>query len=254
MSEHSSPLNIKRLMKKIISVLIIFCTLPVFAANEEIQSFSKAKRILEKKVYNNHRKTLYCGAAFNADKSIVTPKGFSTSKYVKRAKRIEWEHAVPAENYGRSFSEWRDGHKKCTSSKGKAFKGRKCAEKINSEYRYMQADMFNLYPAIGAVNALRSNYNFTMLPTIKSDFGSCAMKIDNRKAEPPVLARGVIARTYLYMEATYQRYNMSKSQRQMMNAWDKMYPVNAWECERSKVISRLQNSDNTILNNRCKSI
>jgi deoxyribonuclease-1 len=79
----------------------------------------------------------------------------------------------------------------------------------------MQADMFNLYPAIGAVNALRSNYNFTMLPAVKSDFGSCAMKIENRKAEPPE-----IARTYLYMEGAYKRYSMSKSQHQLMNAWD----------------------------------
>ena len=61
----------------------------------------------------------------------------------------------------------------------------------------MQADMFNLYPAIGAVNALRSNYNFTMLPDAKSDFGTCEMKIDNRKADPPEAARGQIARTYL---------------------------------------------------------
>jgi deoxyribonuclease-1 len=91
----------------------------------------------------------------------------------------------------------------------------------------MKADMFNLYPAIGAVNALRSNYNFTMLPSATSDFGSCAIKIDNRKAEPPIKARGRIARTYLYMEGAYKRYNMSKSQLQLMNAWDKMYPLDA---------------------------
>jgi len=100
-------------------------------------------------------------------------------------------------------------------------------------YRYMQADMFNLYPAIGAVNALRVNYNFNMLPAVKSDFGSCVMKIDNRKAEPPEAARGRIARTYLYMDGAYKRYSMSKSQRQLMNAWDKIYPVDAWEWRQS---------------------
>jgi len=125
---------------------------------------------------------------------------------------------VPEENFGRAFSAWRDGHKQCINSKGKTFKGSKSAEKVNSEYRYMQADMFNLYPAIGAVNALRSNYNFTMLPAAKSDLGSCVMKIDNRKAEPPKEARGQISRTYLYMEDAYKRYSMSKSQRQLMNA------------------------------------
>lgn len=107
----------------------------------------------------------------------------------------------------------------------------------------MQADIFNLYPAIGAVNALRSNYNFTMLPTVKSDFGSCSMKIDNHKAEPPKIARGQIARTYLYMDDAYKRYSMSKSQRQLMGAW---------ECTRAKKITNLQKSDNDVVKSRCE--
>jgi deoxyribonuclease-1 len=71
--------------------------------------------------------------------------------------------------------------------------------------------MFNLYLAIGAVNALRSNYNFTMLPNAKSDFGSCMMKIDNRRAEPAKAARSRMARTYLYTDAMYKRYSTKKS-------------------------------------------
>jgi deoxyribonuclease-1 len=204
-------------------------------------------------VYNNHRTTLYCGAIFDAKKQVTPPKGFTTTKYVKRSEKVEWEHVVPAENFGRIFSEWRDGHKQCVNSKSKAFNGRKCAEKINIEYRYMQADMFKLYPAIGAVNALRSNYNFTMLPAMKSDFGSCSMKIDNRKAEPPERARGQISRTYLYMDGAYKQYSMSKSQRQLMGVWDKIYPVDARECTRAKKIASLQKSMNNIVKSRCQS-
>ncbi len=242
-------------MKTIISLLLgIFISTNILAANQEIQSFSKAKKLLNQKIYNDYRKTIYCGATFDAKKNITPPKGFTTTKYVKRAKRVEWEHVVPAENFGRTFNEWREGHKQCISSKGKQFKGRKCAEKVNEEYRYMQADMFNLYPAIGAVNALRSNYNFTVLPSTKSDFGACKMKIDNKKAEPPEMARGIIARTYLYMEATYERYSLSKSQRKLMNAWDKMYPVNNWECDRAKKIANIQGGENTVLEKRCDSI
>ncbi len=241
-------------MKKVILLSsLLLLTFASLAANQEIQSFSKAKKLLENQVYNNHRITLYCGATFNAKKQVTAPKGFLTTKYVKRSKKIEWEHVVPAENFGRTFSEWRDGHKQCVNSKGKAFKGRRCAEKINTEYRYMQADMFNLYPAIGAVNASRSNYNFTMLPNAKSDFGSCSMKIDNRKAEPPTAARGQIARTYLYMEDAYERYSMSKPQRQLMNAWDKIYSVTAWECVRTKIITNIQQIENNIVKSRCKS-
>ncbi len=242
------------MMKTILSLLFAILATPiVLASNQEIKSFNNAKKTLEKQVYNNHRQTIYCGAAFDTKKQVIPPQGFTTTKYHKRAKKIEWEHIVPAENFGRTFTEWRNGHKQCVNSKGKAFKGRKCAEKVNTEYRYMQADMFNIYPAIGAVNALRSNYNFTMLPAAQSDFGSCKMKIDNRKAEPPEAARGRIARTYLYMEDTYKRYSMSKSQRKLMNAWDKMYPVDVWECARANKISKLQKSDNNIVKSQCLS-
>jgi deoxyribonuclease-1 len=77
----------------------------------------------------------------------------------------------------------------------------------------MQADMFNLFPAIGSVNALRSNYNFAMQSAVNNSFGSCEMKIDNSKAEPPKAARGQIARAYMYMESNYPRYSMSRQQR-----------------------------------------
>ncbi|WP_278186257.1 endonuclease [Desulfobacter hydrogenophilus] len=36
-------------------------------------------------------------------------------------------------------------------------------------YRYIQRDMYNLVPAIGQVNALRSNYSYAMIPTAGND-------------------------------------------------------------------------------------
>ena len=80
---------------------------------------------------------------------------------------------MPAENFGRAFKEWREGDSLCVSSKGKPYKGRKCANKVNHEYRLMQADGYNLFAAISSVNAYRSNYNFQMMSGTKSDFGSC---------------------------------------------------------------------------------
>ena len=133
------------------------------SGNTSNQSFNKAKRMLEREVYPEHRITFYCQAKFDANKNVIWPKGFSSDTYKTRSKNVEWEHIVPAENFGRTFTEWRDGHPECVDSKGKSFKGRKCAEKMNTEYRYMQSDMFNLVPAIGSVNALRQNYNFAQL-------------------------------------------------------------------------------------------
>ncbi|MGR5187318.1 endonuclease [Photobacterium damselae] len=243
-------------MKPLLSAVVtslLLCSSPFAVANGNTtnDSFNKAKRTLERSVYFDHRETLYCGAQFTKKKQVIAPQGFESSVYKKRAQRIEWEHVVPAENFGRAFKEWRSGHSSCVDSKGRSFKGRKCAEKVNMQYRFMQSDMYNLFPAIGSVNALRSNYNFTLLPHEQNDFGRCAMKIAGRKAEPPKGARGRIARAYLYMDKTYPLYKMSRQQRILMHAWDKMYPVSQWECIRAKRIEKLQGNINPIMAARC---
>ena len=243
------------IIKYFILLLLFSFPFPTFASqgNETNNSFSKAKKMLEKDIYKTEieRKTLYCKAGFDGTKKIIFPPGFTTAKYIKRAKKVEWEHVVPAENFGRNFKAWREGDGTCINSKGKTFKGRRCAEKTNQQYRLMQSDMYNLYPAIGAVNASRSNYNFVMLATEKSSFGSCEMKIAKRKAEPPKNARGMIARSYLYMHQTYDRYAMSGQQLKLMNAWHKQLPVTQWECLRGQRIADKQGNQSAILDKSC---
>ena len=202
-------------------------------------------------------KTIYCEASFNKKKQITLPNNFTTEVYKKRTISWEAEHVVPAENFGRSFIEWREGAEACINNKGKSFKGRKCAEKVNKEYRLMQSDLYNLYPAIGAVNAARQNYNYVMLPKTSEhnyrSFGGCNMLIDtkNHRAQPPEKSRGVIARTYMYFDTVYSKYKMSDAQHKLMMAWDKQYPTTKWECQRAKKIQELQGNVNPILATRC---
>lgn len=239
-------------MKYIIILLsLIFASNSFAAGNTTNDSFSHAKKMLGQ-VYSDHRVTLYCGATYDESGNVTLPEGFETPKHEKRADRIEWEHALPAENFGQTFAEWREGSPECVDNRGKAFKGRKCAEKVNTEYRMMQADMYNLYPAIGAVNAMRSNFNYAMLPGVSSTFGSCDMKISGNKAEPPARSRGQIARTYFYMQKSYPRYSMSSQQEQLMKAWDRQYPVDKWECSRAKRIERIQGNENEFVKEPCQ--
>ncbi|SNR78699.1 deoxyribonuclease-1 [Humidesulfovibrio mexicanus] len=219
--------------------------------NTREQSFQDAKRALLRHVYHDHRVTFYCLAVFDAKGQVTPPPGFHTPKHKARAERIEWEHVVPAENFGRSFAEWRDGHPDCLDARG-PFKGRKCAERVNAEYRLMQADMYNLYPAIGAVNAMRSNYNYAMLPGAKETFGPFGMKIEGNKVEPPEHARGAIARTVKYMAWAYPRFTPSRQQQQLMDAWDRMYPVDQWECERARRIEAIQSNENPVVKGQCR--
>ena len=240
--------------KLVLTLGITFLSACTWAGNTEITSFTKAKKLLINVVYAGHNETFYCKGHFDLKNNIILPEGFKTPSHEKRAYKLEWEHAVPAENFGRAFPEWREGHPECVDSKGKSFKGRKCAEKTNEEFRLMLCDMYNLYPAIGAVNAIRSNIAYDEMKNEKNSFGTCPFKVGKDQVEPPPYTRGAIARTYLYFDAEYPKYHMSDSTRKLMTAWDKMYPVDAWECERAKRIEKLQGNENKFVKSKCAEI
>ena len=206
--------------------------------NTTIESFQTAKHMLSE-VYKDHRTTFYCGAEYSEHGEIRLPEGFSTPKYKNRANRMEWEHAVPAEAFGRNFPEWKHG-------------GRKHIERVNREYRLLQADMYNLYTSIGAVNAMRSNYEYTEFLGISENFRTCEMKVAKGKAEPPNHARGQIARTYLYMQDSYPQFHMSAEQQKLMEKWDSEFPVDTWECIRAKRIEAIQGNENLFVKEPCK--
>lgn len=239
------------------SFLLIFvlCSVPVpalAAGNAANDSFNQAKRMLERHVYFDHRVTIYCGAMFDAQKHVTLPAGFSTPAHRKRAIKVEWEHAVPAENFGRAFVEWRDGDPQCVDRRGKAFKGRRCAEKVNMEYRRIQADMYNLFPAIGAVNAVRGNKQYSALPGLAPAFGACPAKVDGKRFEPPDRAKGQAARAALYMADNYPRYRLSRQQERLFEAWNIMFPVDTWECVRTMRIEKLQGNENARVKRPCR--
>ena len=246
-------------MKTIRRVLTVLAVLLAFAVpagaggNASNDSFGKAKKALAR-IYADYRVTVYCGAAYDERGHVALPPGFFTPRHEKRAAKIEWEHIVPAENFGRAFAEWRDGDPLCVDKRGRAFKGRKCAEKASMEYRRMQADMHNLAPAIGAVNALRRNYAFALLPGVGNTFGICPMKIGGKRAEPPEAARGMSARTYKYMAREYPRYTMGGPAEKLMNAWDRMYPPDVWECARARRIAKIQGNSNEVTEARCREL
>lgn len=228
--------------------------LPKIAGNTFNDSFNKSKRLLmEMQVKAGQFITFYCGSRFDADNNVYHDEsGFHFKSDEERANRLEWEHVVPAQAFGQSFVEWREGHPDCVDSKGKSFKGRDCAEKMNMTYRYIQADLFNLQPAIGEVNGRRNNYSFTMIEGEKREFGACNMEIEGSKAEPPDNRFGDIARTYMYMESAYPGHGIISNQdEKMFAAWNKIDPVDAWECEHARLIAGIQGNHNTIVEDAC---
>ncbi|HCI4509460.1 TPA: endonuclease, partial [Klebsiella pneumoniae] len=46
--------------------------------------------------------------------------------------------------------------------------------------------------------------------------------------------------------------NLSRQQTQLFTAWNKQYPVTAWECERDERIAKVQGNHNPYVQQACQ--
>jgi deoxyribonuclease I len=214
------------------ALLIVILSFFSFA---RVSTFHEAKSKMMNHVYYDHRKTFYCHEDFDSSLNVTSNRQFKSQSMSRRSHRVEWEHVVPAENFGRHFGQWRMGDPNCVK-KNKFYKGRKCARKMAEKFRLMEADPFNLVPAIGEVNQARSNFRFAELPGEEKSFGICDFKISQRRVAPRQEIKGDIARIYYYMEKTYGLKLIANSQVKLFEAWNKIDPIDDWECKRIKRI------------------
>lgn len=131
---------------------------------------------------------------------------------------------MPASMAGQHRQCWRNG-------------GRSNCQKTDPVFNQIEADMHNLVPSIGAVNALRSNTPFGMVSGASVALGQCTTKVGSqvRSVEPRDEVKGAVARIMFYMA---DRYNirLGNAERTLI-AWDRQYPVSAWELERDRRIA-----------------
>jgi len=242
----------------VIGVIFLYSQNIYQQPNTTIKSFSEAKKYLNKVIYSqgSDRRTFYCGCSFSEKMKIDSENcGYAVRKDKKRAGRVEWEHIVPASEFGKNLTEWKDGHPNCKDGKGNHFKGRNCASKMNRSFQFMQADMYNLVPAVGEINADRKDYNYGIIAEEKREYGKCDFEINNQTAEPPLKIRGNIARTYMYMDSAYPGFNIiNKNNLSLFEEWDNLDPVDIEECRRSAAIEKIQKNQNIILQKRCEKI
>jgi len=226
-------------MKKIFIILFVIISF-VNAA-----SFSKSKKILLNKIYFDNQISFYCKNPYEVidkkayvtqNEELYTPRRayYKSGRENTRAKRIEWEHVMPAYNFARHLQCWRDG-------------GRKACRK-DPIFKTMEADMHNLVPAIGEVNGDRSNYRYGADKPKIGQYGKCNVQVDfkNKRAYIDNIIKGDIARAYFYMSEKYN-IRLSKGERQMMEAWNKMDPVDEWEIIKNKRIKKIQGNENRFI-------
>ena len=224
----------------IVSLFVLLCVVPhVFADAPE--GFSAAKAVAKRHIFFDEfaleQGDLYCGCRWDwvgrsGGRIDADSCGYETRAQQVRAERIEWEHIVPAWVFGHQRQCWQSG-------------GRRNCTAQDPVFRAMEADLFNLYPAVGEVNGDRSNYQYAMVRGVSPQYGACPSKVDfkGRAAEPRDEVKGLVARVHFYM---YDRYglSMSRQQQQLLMAWDRQYPVSEWDREWSDRTARVMGHEN----------
>ncbi|PZW47612.1 endonuclease [Pseudomonas sp. URMO17WK12:I2] len=199
-------------------------------------SFDKAKVVAKREVFFDQADgavgDLYCGCKWrwvgkSGGRVDADSCGYEVRKQPDRAARTEWEHIVPAWQFGHQRQCWQNG-------------GRKNCVATDPVFRAMEADLYNLYPSVGEVNGDRANFNYGMVSGVSSQYGQCSTRVDfsARTAEPRDEVKGLVARTTFYM---FDRYglNMSRQQQQLLGAWSRQYPPSDWEVERNARIAKV---------------
>ncbi|MGE6580418.1 endonuclease [Vreelandella aquamarina] len=239
-------------MRQVLVAAILFFSAAALASPPA--SFNAAKRAAEQHVYYDQHQTFYCDCTFSFDEGPdLESCGYEIRKQEGRANRIEWEHVMPAYDFGRQRQCWQQG-------------GRDNCRRTDPVFRRAEADLHNLVPAIGEVNGDRSNMRFAMVNSPVHEYGACnvAVSFEERAFQPPPHRRGDIARTYWYMRDTYG-IQISRQQQQLFNAWAAQDPVDEWELERNRRIAAIQGNSNphvstedftpySVLDNRSSSV
>lgn len=221
---------------QLLSFLVLATTAQACAAMD----FSEGKRVMYR-VHAAMPVEIYCGCQFTGS-AVNATCPVATNAHRDRLGRIEAEHIVPAADFGRQRACWR------TPPPGMS--GRENCRETDAVFREMEGDPMNLYPSIGALNAIRSDYRYGEVQGEAREFGACDFEIAGegrgRFVEPPEAVKGLVARTYFYMEAVYG-LRVGDSQRRLLEAWSRSHPPSQWEYTRARAIEQYTGRRNPVL-------
>ena len=227
--------------------LLITITLSTSSFSATYNSFSKAKKVMYSKVYSNQGITFYTNCEWSKKKVDLASCGLENAfpkKHMKRASRTEAEHIIPA-----SWMLKKNKADRLCVAESKSHKDspRKYCQKHDVEFRNAHNDLVNLRPAVGQINAERSNKPFAEVlsgskPSTFRGNGK-EFKVSSRVAVPDASIRGDIARVAFYMRDTYG-VTYSKRQAAIFKEWDKQDAVSEAEILLNKQIKKVQGVGN----------
>lgn len=200
-----------------------------------------------KQVYQNSGETFYIGCEWTKKKVDLDSCNLQNSfpkGQMKRAKRTEAEHVIPASWMYKKDGQFRQCYKDAKAVKQRP---RDYCQEHDIDYRNAHNDLVNLRPAVGQINADRSNKPFLSstsgesLATFRN--GDKKISIASRGIVPDPSTVGDIARIAFYMADKYG-VTYSKRQLDVFNKWNRQDPVSGEERVLNKRIQQAQGVEN----------
>jgi deoxyribonuclease-1 len=189
-----------------------------------------------------HRQSFFCGCSYTPQmRTIRQSCGYKTRADDSLAHDIVWTRVVPPDAFGAHRTCWTT--EACRRDDGTSFGGIECCRKQDPMFASMEADLFNIVPAIAEVAKDRSDFPFGEIKGEERMYGACDIEVDGAKrvVEPPVRVHGDIARVYLYMRAAYgDELKVPAEQWARFEAWHAEDPPDDWERQRAAAITAIQ--------------
>lgn len=196
-------------------------------------SFTTAKKRIYEMIYIDAPFSFYCGCQYSqAERTVLRSSCGLEELESSRTNRVEAEHIVPASKIGATRSCWAEG-------------GRDHCLKVDPVFKIAYSDLHNLTPAVGSINAARSNHVPGLIEGEERKYGGCDFEVDTERDvfEPYGHVRGDVARAYFYMEYMYG-IPISEGQRRVFHLWNQQDPVEEWEVTRNDRIKAIQGNSN----------
>jgi deoxyribonuclease-1 len=191
-----------------------------YGADAEESNYQQARAVFWRNLYPTNGETLYCRQHFDTE----------------QREGVNIEHVFPMA--------WATKALECGT--------RKQCRVRSSMFNTIEADLHNLFPARSDVNKQRGAFRFGEISGESRAFGQrCDFEVDHRSrvVEPPLVARGDIARAMFYMAYQYRDQNLVifKKQARLLHQWHQSDPPDQSERRRNDIIEKLQGRRNPFI-------
>ena len=192
-----------------------------------------------KKLYleGGQNKTLHCGCFFDKIQQLAPQVCTHDTKGENRLrdqKILTWAHAVPATTFAKPLRCWDEDL--CRRGRISGDNGARCCNVLSHKFKKREADMHNLFPAIG--QSVGETEESSPVFGGLEEYRFCNAESKSVLSPRPG-ARGDIARAYFYMARQY-KFTIAEDLEDRLRTWHLEDPPDSWEEEKNSLIEIVQ--------------